>query len=525
MNFKTTIVLLIVLVIVAGMLWWTGRGPNPPEQTSQRTSVDQGTRLIDVPANNLNALNITNAAGEQTTLKKSAGSWRLTEPVDAPAVDWSTQDFVRSLSELRSQGRPASAPDSGLDKPRYRVDLSTDEGKTIDIAIGNRAGPDLMYAQVDGGEVNLIDSGIEKTLKTAAQDLRDKHLLSVKDFDVKQLRLSYANHHVTLAREGGKWKILEPSQMPGDDSAISALITAITGTEATQFIKSDSDVLAFARFNQPTCTVWLSTDAPTTQPATTVPANPTGGFTLIVGASDSLANDHYFVQLPDGQAAKISKDSLDAMEKTGLDLRDKDVLSVASDDANLISIQKETWPLPATQPTSRAATQPAAATQPTGTRLVVLTRRPVEKPPALGPPAPTTLPTTGPTTGPTTVASATTQPATQPAPEQSVWQYRFPFDAKTPVDDSKIATLLGKFQPLHVDKYLEKAPDAPPVQVYTVVISPAATANAAGKPATTIEFVTPSNGANPYGVYNGLTFEISSQILETLDSDFRKTPG
>ena len=140
MNFKTTIVLLIVLVMVAGMLWWTGRGPNPPQQTNQQTSVDQGTRLIDVQLNNINGVNITNAAGEQTTLKKTGDSWRLTAPMDSAAVDWSAQDFVRSLSELRSQGRPAAAPDSGLDKPRYRLDLSTNDGKTIDIAIGNRAG-------------------------------------------------------------------------------------------------------------------------------------------------------------------------------------------------------------------------------------------------------------------------------------------------------------------------------------------------------------------------------------------------
>jgi hypothetical protein len=251
-----------------------------------------------------------------------------------------------------------------------------------------------------------------------------------------------------------------------------------------------------------------------------VPANPTGGVTLIVGASDSLANDHYFVQLPDGQAAKISKDSLDAMEKTGLDLRDKDVLNLASDDASLISIQKETWPLPATQPTSRPSTEPVATTQPTGTRLVVLSRRPIEKPAELGPAAPTTLPTTG----PTTVASAATQPATEPAPEQSIWQYHFPYAAGTPIDDSKVTTLLGKFQPLHADKYLEKPPGVPPVQVYTVVISPAAV-NGAAKSATTIQFVMPSNGANPYGVYNGLTFEISSDFLTGLDTDFRKNPG
>jgi hypothetical protein len=511
MNFKTTIVLIILLFIVAGTLWWTGRSPSTPPPT-QTPSIDQGTRLLDVQTNNVNALSITDAAGQQITLHKYGDAWRLTAPVAAAAVDWSSKDLVRSVAELRSAGRPAEAPDSGLALPRYRLTLSTEDGKTINIAIGNRAGPDLMYAQVDGGDVNLIDSSLEKTLKTAATELRDKHLLDVKDFQVKQFRISYATTRVSAEQTNGKWKITEPTQMPGDDSAISALLSAITGAEATQFLKPDSDELAFARFNQPTYTAWLSTTAPTTQPATTqaattAPSNPAGGVTLLVGASDSLANDHYFVQLPDGQAAKIAKDTLDGMEKTGLDLRDKNVLNIASDDVKQISIIHETWPAPTTQPASRPSMEPISS------KMIVLDRRPAQKPPALGPPAPATMPTTGPTT-----MAAATQPATQPEAQPSVWQFKSPYDAKTAVDDSKVTTLLAKFQPLAVDKYLVKAPDAPPLDRYTIVIKTASES-------MTLELVKPSGGGNPYGTYNDLTFEVSPQIFDPLDADFRKTPG
>jgi hypothetical protein len=522
MNFKTTIVLIVLLVVVGGALWWTGR-TSPPAQPVQAPSVDQGAPLLDVKTNNVDALSITDANGKTTTLKKYGDAWRLTAPVDAPAVDWSTRELVRSVAELRSAGRPAEAPDAGLSSPRYRLTLATDDGKTVNISIGNRAGPDLMYAQVDGGDVNLVDASLEKTLKTAAQDLRDKHLLSVKDFDVKQFRYSYGGHQVAAQRDGMKWKIIEPTQMPGDDSAISSLLSAITGAEATQYLQGDSDELAFAGFTHPTYTVWLSTEAPTTrsattEPATTEPANPTGGLTLIVGASDSLANDHYFVQLPDGQAAKIAKETLDGMEKPALDLRDKDVVNIATEDVKLISVRKETWPAPTTQPASRPAGQPVASIAPSSTKLVVLSLRPAPKPPALGP----LVPTTGPATEPTTMAAAT-QPSTKPAEQLSIWQFESPYDSKMQVDDSKVTALLGKLQPLQADKYLEKAPDAPPLDRYTVVILEAAGKGTKGE--TSIELVRPSNGGNPYGVYNGLTFEVSSAVLDALDGDFRKTPG
>ncbi len=54
----------------------------------------------------------------------------------------------------------------------------------------------------------------------------------------------------------------EPAEMPGDSEAISSLITTITGTEASEFLKPDSvKILAFARFDHPTAQIWLSTQA------------------------------------------------------------------------------------------------------------------------------------------------------------------------------------------------------------------------------------------------------------------------
>ena len=73
---------------------------------------------------------------------------------------------------------------------------------------------------------------------------------------------------------GDRWLITKPDQMPGDSESISSLVSTITGTEATEFVKSDSDELAFARFDHPTMQIVLSTETPTTQPttATTRPA-------------------------------------------------------------------------------------------------------------------------------------------------------------------------------------------------------------------------------------------------------------
>jgi hypothetical protein len=507
MNFKTTILLFVALAVVGGVLWYSQLGANKaPEQIAEQTAPGQGQKLIDLQSDQVKGLTIADANGNHTTLEKNGTGWRMTEPVTAAAVDWQTQDFIQTLCDLRSQGKPESAPsDSGLDKPRYSIALSTNDGKTMRLDIGTKTGVgDVMYARVNDGDVNLIDSSLAKTLKTAADDLRDKHLLTANSMDVRQIRITTPDQNLLMNKDGEKWTILEPVRMPGDSDAISSLISTITGTEASEFVKKDSDELAFARFDHPTMRIWLSTQPPSTQPTT----QPADGQVLTIGAPDSLSKEHYFVQTSDGMDAKIAGSALDTFKKAPLDLRDKDVATILPDDVTRISLVKEVYP---PSPTTQA-THPTAA-RPDATQVVLLARRPREAPQPLGPAAPAKLKSGGarPTTEPATEVSP---PATQPA--RSAWIFTMPAQKDQAVDDSKVDTLLAKFNPLRADKYLEKAPDSPVQERYIISLQ------AKGQ-MYHVEIIRPAGGQTAYANYNDLTFEVPAPMLEALDADFHKT--
>jgi hypothetical protein len=495
MNFKTTIVLLIALIVVGIVFFYQQSRPNSPAvDVEQPTSL--GPKLLDIESGQVNGVIIIDSDGNHTAIRRDGAAWKMTEPVSSAAVDWQTQDLIRTICDLRSQGRPDAAPaDSGLDHARYIVDLTTTDGKSARLTIGNNAGiGDVMYAKVNDGNVNLIDSSLAKNLKTAADDLRDKHLLPTTPAEYKQVRITTPSQTLEMLKDGDKWKIVQPVEMPGDSDSISSLISTITGTEATEFVKNDSDELAFARFDHPTMQVWLSTNAPTTQPTT----QPEPGFTLTIGSPDSLSKDHYFAQTSDGLVAKIAKSSLDNLQKTPLDLRDRDVVTILPADVSKISLVKAIFPAPsATQ-----ATQPAPAVErPTFTQLVVLTRRP-PAPRPLGPSLPTSKPST--------------QPTTQPP--QSVWEFAIPSEPKSQVDDSKVDTLLAKFDPFRADKYLQKTPDSRVEQRYVLTLETPTLKK------YHVEIVRPANGLTPYAAYNGMTFEIATNMLDALDADFHKTP-
>ncbi|HEX4055215.1 MAG TPA: DUF4340 domain-containing protein [Tepidisphaeraceae bacterium] len=498
MNFKTTIVLLVALLVVGGIFW---AGQISEKKAPEQTTAGQAKKLLDLRSDQVKGLTITDADGNHTTLEKNGTGWRMTEPVNAVAVDWQTQDLVRTLCDLESQGKPeGTVSDSGLDKPKYSVAISTDDGKTVRLDIGNKnfAG-DVMYARVDDGDVNLIDAGVAKTLKTAADDLRDKHLLTANSMEVQQVRIVTPSQRLVLNREGSKWQIAEPVKMPGDSEAISSLISTITGIEASSFVTNDSDELAFARFDHPTVQVWLSTESPNTRPTTDPSALPAGGQTLTIGTPDSLAKDHYFVRTSDGLVAKIASSVLDDLKKTPLDLRDKEVATILPEDVTQISLVKQMYSTPTTQ----SAQRPPEATQ-----VVVLARRPKEAPKPLGPAAPSKL---------KAGARPSTEPATEPAKApQSAWVFNVPADKTRQVDDSKVDTLLGKFNPLKADKYLETAPDSAAMEKYIVSLET--------KGATYhFEFVRPTNGGTPYGIYDDLAFEVATPVVDALDADFQKT--
>jgi hypothetical protein len=235
--------------------------------------------------------------------------------------------------------------------------------------------------------------------------------------------------------------------------------------------------------------VFLSTEAPTTQP-TTQPV----GVTLTIGGPDSLAKDHYFVQTSDGLIGKIAKASLDSLQKTPLDLRDREVANIAASDVTTISMLKETYPPPSTQPSKSSV-----APKPVTTKFVALARRPKAVPKALGPTLSTSRPATAPTTQP-----------------QSIWM--FTDDAKAQVDDSKVDTLLQKFSPLKAAKYLPSTPVTPwdTRFIVTLQTSPQQTYH--------MEIIRPANGGTPYAIYNGQAFEIPADLMDGLDVDFHKTP-
>ncbi|MCC6423874.1 MAG: DUF4340 domain-containing protein [Phycisphaerales bacterium] len=496
MNFKTTLILIVLLAAVGLYLlvdhWKT---PNPSvEQAVEQTGLSgEGTRLFEADAKDVNKVQITPADGSKLVMQKSDGHWQITEPVSALADPFETDDFVRSLVELRTRGQIDPTGDkaaaTGLDHPAWRVELSLESGQTIQFTIGARAAiGDAMYIQVQGQQqAQIVPADLWPKLQNPADQLRDKRLVTATATDIHQLRIQTPNTNFQLQKEGDQWKLTNlthpPTDMPAESSAVSDLLFDITGLRADGFVPPDSPESSRARFDHPQATVHFSAALPSTLPTSQPTTTPTG-ITLTFGNYENSLRDKVYVKLSNSNTiAKVPAAALTTLLKKPLDLRDKRAVEIDPAKVSQISL---TIDHPATtQPTTRPATL----------RTITIHRRPQSH-------QPTTTP-------------ATTQSTTQPA---SHWLLTSESDV--PADDANVEALLSALHPLKAQRYLESPPTPQPADTYTLVIE-TTQAGGAGQSSYTIHLIEP-NATDPLiGSYNGLTFEADRELLSKLQADFR----
>jgi hypothetical protein len=504
MNFRTTIVLLILLIGVGGYLWLTSTGSSS-SSTVQNTNPQ---RLLSINSNDVSKVAIASADGSRIVLERhtltpaglaiqpAKSDWKILEPVDAYADATKVSDLIDAIVSATSNAQVAigsSAADFGLDSPQFTVDLQAGpKSAKLDIGRQVKAGDEL-YVRVEGSDTaQVVSADLLDKLDTTAQKLRLARLIDCDATTANWISIQRPHDPLTLEKVGGQWQMslptTRPTTMPVEQSTVSDLISALNFAAAVDFgdANSNADLL----IGRPQATLQICDKAPTTQPADQTE-------TIEFGSPDSLVGKNVWVRVtPPGVLATIPKDTMDSILKGPLDLRDRDVVQIATSSIREVRIVTNT---PAT-------TQPIP--HPGILRAVVLTRRPPAPPPPpkkLGP----TLASTRATTGPTTIA------ATQPVSE---WMITSTVP-NTDADDAKVDAAIASFNPLRADKYLTAPPTGPALTTYLITIT-----TDKGPPVQiTLSDPGESSTDTPTGQCNGLIFAIPRSVITSLDTDFAKT--
>jgi len=162
-----TAILLGVLVVLAGVVYYLSQQPTPQEAANKAKTPQILT------FNAVDASKVVISGGDKTTeIQRSGSTWELVKPIQTPADANRVEGWVDQLSNLTADQVVENASDLsqyGLAQPKVNVEVSLSAGKTAKLMLGDKTpdGNDY-YAQVpDDKKVYLVNSPLGDDLTNA----------------------------------------------------------------------------------------------------------------------------------------------------------------------------------------------------------------------------------------------------------------------------------------------------------------------------------------------------------------------
>lgn len=259
---RSTIVLVLVLAGLGAYIYFvTWKQPDTPTETKKLDKV------FTVAADKINEIKLSSASGETTTLEKEGGTWKLTEPVSTTADESeiggitnaiATADIIRIVDP-----QPASLNDYGLSNPRIQVDFKAEGDKDYRrLYVGEKTptGADLFARRNDEKAVFLISSFQETSLSKSTFDLRDKNILKVDRDKIDSVELVAGTQDVTIAKDGGEWKLTKPIAVRADYGTVEGLIGKLQTARMKSIASDDASPADLKKYglDKPQATVNLN---------------------------------------------------------------------------------------------------------------------------------------------------------------------------------------------------------------------------------------------------------------------------
>ncbi len=240
---RSTLILLVVLVALVAYIYFVeskkpAGGAEPPKEKAFATA----------SADKINELSIKPASGDRTVLKKSDGTWKMVEPIQAGADETEASSLASSLASLEVQRvvdeNPRDLKQYGLANPP-RVDVAFaggDDKAQKHLYLGDKTatGGD-MYAMVPGQKkVFLVSAYLDSTFNKTPFDLRDKTILKFDRNKADSVQIVTADRTLDMTKSGEDWKMTKPVEARADYGSVEGLIGRLQTAQMKALVAQDA---------------------------------------------------------------------------------------------------------------------------------------------------------------------------------------------------------------------------------------------------------------------------------------------
>jgi len=259
---RSTIALAVVLAGLGAYIYFvTWKQPDTPD-TGKKLE-----KIFTVASDKIEELKVSSASGDTTTAKKEGSAWKITDPVSAVADEseigaitnaLATADLIRVVD-----ANPASLNDYGLSNPRIVIEFKAagdKDSKKLFVGEKTPTGSDLFARRNDEKKVFLISSYQESSLNKSTFDLRDKNILKVDRDKIDSLDLTTASQSLTIAKDGGEWKLTKPIAVRADYGTVEGLIGRVQTARMKSLVTDQATPADLKKygFDKPQATINLN---------------------------------------------------------------------------------------------------------------------------------------------------------------------------------------------------------------------------------------------------------------------------
>ena len=241
MKRNTIIIVLLAAALGAFVYFYEIKSGKPRDEVA-----DKSVPAFAFKPEDVTAVTLTNA-GKTVVAERSNGKWSITAPLITEADQSSLDQFVQDFAGLKFQDTrkltPENVKEFGLAEPKTMTEFKLKSGETHRVLFGDKdfTGSSC-YVKVDQmTDAGLIAVPMMLTAQKSFNDLRDRHILSLKAEDITRLRIK--NPNLTLAAEkgaDGKWTAQEPVNKKGKEVNESKALTSWVTTIAQEVFDDPS---------------------------------------------------------------------------------------------------------------------------------------------------------------------------------------------------------------------------------------------------------------------------------------------
>lgn len=332
---KTMLTSGVLVLVASGLGAYAVFGVQKPEEQKEAAKTKADTVFDGFDKEHVKALEVK-AKGSDVQLMKDGKDWKVTSPVKADADVDVVNALLAKLGELKRKStvdeKPADLAKFGLAPPKVSVTATLDDGKKLELAIGEDNGFDssVYFKRGDLAQVDAGESSLKAPLEKNLFDLRDKRLVHVDDADVKGLAVKLGQAAYTLERGAdGKWTIALPVKERADSAAADRLLSQLKNARATSVAAESASGAELAKFGL---------DKPRGVVTLTVGDKAVKTFAFGVNKTGTTAHDYVQVNGA-GPVLEVEASLSSQFEKPLFELRDKLVATFDKDAVKRVAIE------------------------------------------------------------------------------------------------------------------------------------------------------------------------------------------